>query len=243
VDKETNIPQHIAIIMDGNGRWAKDKRLPRVAGHREGTKRVKEIVHAAREFGVKVLTLFVFSNENWLRPKNEVDTLMRYLGDFLEKEIKELHKNNVKFMVIGRSSPLPENILKKIDDAQRLTRDNTGLVLVLALNYGARQEIVDAARKFADSVLKGQAKTDELDEKAFSRYLYTQGLPDPDLLIRTSGEVRISNFLLWQLSYSELYFPKKYWPDFRKEDFELAIKEYERRQRRFGGVEVKTKDE
>jgi undecaprenyl diphosphate synthase len=231
-----NIPEHVAIIMDGNGRWAKEKRLPRVAGHRQGTKRVKEIVQSAKEFGIEVLTLFVFSSENWSRPKQEVSILMRYFSDFLKQELKELHKKNIKFMVIGRKHPLPEKILKEINAAQELTKNNTGLKLVLALNYGSRQEIVDAVKKFGRAVVEKEERLDDLDEKVFSRYLYTQGLPDVDLLIRTSGELRISNFLLWQAAYAELYFPKTYWPDFKKEDLGQAIEEYQKRQRRFGGI-------
>jgi undecaprenyl diphosphate synthase len=233
---KVNIPKHIAIIMDGNGRWAKEKRLPRVAGHRQGTRRVKEIVRSAKEFEIEVLTLFVFSSENWSRPKQEVATLMRYFSDFLKQELKELHKNKVKFMVIGRKQPLPEKILKEINAAQELTKNNTGLVLVLALNYGSRQEILDAVKDFSRAVMAKEERIDDLDEEVFNRYLYTRGLPDVDLLIRTSGELRISNFLLWQASYAELYFPKTYWPDFKKEDLKEAIEEYQKRQRRFGDI-------
>lgn len=233
---DKNIPQHIAIIMDGNGRWAQEKGLPRTAGHREGANRVKDIVKAAREAGVKVLTLFAFSAENWGRPKKEIDMLMRYLGNFLQNQAKELHKNNIRLKVIGRDEPLPENIQDKIKEVEDKTRNNTGLTLVLALNYGSRQEILDAARRFADSVISGEMNPEDLDEDKFKNYLYTQDLPDPDLLIRTSGEMRISNFLLWQASYAEFYFPKKYWPDFKEPDFKAAIREYKRRQRRFGGI-------
>jgi len=234
---KNNIPRHIAIIMDGNGRWAEEKGLSRISGHYEGAKRVKEIVRAANEFGVRALTLFAFSAENWSRPKKEVERLMRYFHDFLNKEIKAMHKNNMRFRVIGRREPLPEYLLKEIDAAQKLTRNNTGLALVLALNYGSRQEILDAVKEFSRAVIAKEEKLDDLNEEIFSRYLYTQGLPDPDLLIRTSGEIRISNFLLWQLSYAELYFPNVYWPDFKRDDLGRAIEEYQRRQRRFGGVE------
>jgi undecaprenyl diphosphate synthase len=236
-----SIPRHIAIIMDGNGRWAREKKLPRSAGHLEGIKRVKEIVRQAAAMGVGVLTLFAFSAENWNRPKREVGMLMRSLVNFLDKEIKELDRNNVRFMVIGRDEPLPEYVRAKLGEAKARTLDNTGLVLVLALNYGARQEIVDAAKNFARQVLQGKAQIDGFKDDAFQDYLYTAGLPDPDLLIRTSGEMRISNFLLWQISYSELFFSPKYWPDFKKEDLALAIEEFNKRERRFGKIDVRKK--
>ncbi|MFA4888275.1 MAG: isoprenyl transferase [Candidatus Omnitrophota bacterium] len=231
-----NIPKHIAIIMDGNGRWAKQRGLPRVIGHREGTKRVKEIIKAAVRLGVGVVTFFAFSSENWSRPKKEIGVLIRYLDNFLEKEVKELDKNNIRFRVIGRDEPLPKSIIKKIREAEAKTKDNSGLVLVLALNYGSRQEITEAAQNFARDVLSGKASLEDFSPEVFSRYLYTAGLPDPDLLIRTSGEMRVSNFLLWQLSYAELYFPKKYWPDFKSRDFEDAVEAFQKRERRFGGI-------
>ncbi|MFH0855309.1 MAG: isoprenyl transferase [Candidatus Omnitrophota bacterium] len=235
IDKN-NIPKHIAIIMDGNGRWAKERGLSRVAGHREGMKRVKEIVRAARELGVKVVTFFAFSCENWSRPKKEIDVLMAYLNNYLVNEVKEMNKENIRFLVIGRSDPLPPAIQKKISEAKRKTEDNTGLTVVLAINYGARQEITDAARRFAFDAVNSRVDPKDLDEAMFSRYLYTDKLPDLDLLIRTSGQLRISNFLLWQLSYAELYFPKKFWPDFGADDFREAVKEYQLRDRRFGGL-------
>ena len=235
IDK-SNIPQHIAIIMDGNGRWAKNRSLSRTAGHREGIKRVKEIVKAAGELGVKVVTFFAFSSENWSRPKKEVDLLMKYMVSFLGRELKEMEKNNIRFLSIGRDEPLPLAVRKKAQEAQDRTKDNSGLTVVLALNYGSRQEIVDAAKDFANDVLQGKAQIKDLDEEMFSRYLYTAGLPDPDLLIRTSGQLRVSNFLLWQLSYAEMYFPKKFWPDFGPEDLKEAIEEYQSRERRFGGL-------
>jgi len=237
IDKN-NIPKHIAIIMDGNGRWAKEKGLPRTAGHREGIKRVKELVKAAAELGVKAVTLYAFSAENWVRPKSEISMLMRYLNNFLESEVRELDKNNIRFLVIGRDEPLPKYIQEKIIKAENKTKDNTGLTLVLALNYGSRQEIVDAAKRFARDVALGKASVEDLDEQSFNNYLYTLGLPEPDLLIRTSGEMRISNYLLWQLSYAELIFVKKNWPDFKKKDLEAAIEEFQQRERRFGGVDV-----
>lgn len=235
IDKN-NIPQHIAIIMDGNGRWAEENRLPRTAGHREGINRVKEIVKAAADLGVRALTLFAFSTENWTRPKKEISMLMQYLDNFLDKYVKELNKNNIKLLIFGRSEPLPGNIQRKIKEAQIKTAGNTGLILALALNYGSRQEIVDAASRLAESAVKGEISPNEIDTEMFARYLYTAELPDPDFLIRTSGELRLSNFLLWQLSYAELYFPKKYWPEFKKEDLVRAIKEYGKRQRRFGDI-------
>jgi undecaprenyl diphosphate synthase len=233
------MPRHVAIIMDGNGRWAQEKKLPRVAGHYEGTKRVREIVRAARETGLEALTLFAFSAENWVRPKHEVAMLLHYFQDYLRKELPGLIKNNIKLRVIGRGHPLPRSLLEKIRIAEHKTQDNTGLVFVLALNYGSRQEIVDAAKNICRQALNHKLDPEVLDEKEFSNHLYTAGIPDPDLLIRTSGEVRISNFLLWQLSYAEMYFAKVYWPDFDREEFELALKEYQRRQRRFGNIPAK----
>lgn len=231
-----NTPDHIAIIMDGNGRWAKEKNLPRTAGHREGVNRIREIIKAAADLGVRVLTLFAFSAENWKRPRKEVDMLMRFLMNFLDHEINKLHKNNIRFRVLGKDDPIPGYILSKISLAEEKTKDNTGLILVLALNYGSRQEIVEAAKKFADAVVKGKINLDDLDVEGFSKFLYASDLPDPDLLIRTSGEMRLSNFLLWQLAYSELYFAKKYWPDFKAADLEKAIRVYQKRERRFGGI-------
>lgn len=239
---KNNVPGHIAIIMDGNGRWAKEKGLPRSAGHQQGIERVKEIVNVCADLGVKVVTFFAFSAENWSRPKKEVDMLMRYLNNFLEREIKKLDKNNIRFLVIGRDNPIPEYLQKKLRAAELQTKDNTGLTVVLALNYGARQEIVDAVKKFADAVIRGETDIKTLDVNEFNKYLYTAGLPDPDLLIRPSGELRISNFLLWQLSYAELYFPKKFWPDFKRKDIEEAIEAYQKRERRFGGVDAVKKD-
>jgi len=233
---DKNIPEHIAIIMDGNGRWAKEKGLPRTAGHRIGVSRVKEAISTASDLGVKVITFFAFSAENWQRPKKEIIVLIGFLKHFLRRQIKELEENNMRVRFIGRGDPLPANLQKEIREAEQRTSGNTGLTVVLALNYGSRQEIVDAAKKFASLVVKGHAKLDSLDPKMFAEYFYTSGLPDPDLLIRTSGEMRLSNFLLWQLSYAELYFPNKYWPDFKRADLEEAIKVYQNRERRFGKI-------
>lgn len=224
--------------MDGNGRWAKERGLSRSAGHREGAERIHDIVEAASELGVKAVTFFAFSTENWDRPKSEIQILMRYLEFYLGREIKEMHKKNVRFLVIGAGDPLPKYLQKRIKEAEELTRNNKKITLVLAINYGSRQEIVEAAKRFARDVSIGKLKPEELDVERFSHYLYTAGIPDPDLLVRTSGEMRISNFLLWQLSYAELYFPDKYWPDFRRPDLVDAIEEFQRRERRFGRIHV-----
>jgi undecaprenyl diphosphate synthase len=239
---KNNTPKHIAFIMDGNGRWAKQRGLPRTAGHLEGIKRVKEIIRGSGALGVEVVTFFTFSTENWDRPKKEIAMLMRYLGKFLDSEIKELERNNMRFRVIGQNDPLPKIIQQKIQAAQNRTKDNTGLVVVLALNYGSRQEITDAAKRFAARVLKDNALLKQLTCEEFSGYFYTADLPDPDLLIRTSGEMRISNFLLWQLSYAELYFSRKYWPDFTINELKEAINDFQARERRFGGVDVRKED-
>ncbi len=222
--------------MDGNGRWARERGLPRYAGHREGVERVKEIVRAARETGIQVLTLFAFSAENWSRPRQEISILMRYLERFLDSQVKELLKNGIRLKVIGREDPLPDGVRRKLAESQRRTQDNTAMTLVLALNYGGRQEIVDAVRAWMRDA-PGQAWQD-FNEDILETYLYTAGLPDPDLLIRTSGEIRISNFLLWQLSYAEFYFVRKYWPDFRSSDLAEAVREFGKRKRRFGGIDV-----
>ena len=233
---KNNIPQHVAIIMDGNGRWARQRGLSRSAGHRVGIKRIKEIVKSASELGIKIITIFAFSTENWQRPRREVNMLMRAFFNFLNNEIGELHKNNIRFQTIGRDKPLQPEIIRRIREAEKLTAKNTGLTVVLALNYGGRAEIVDAAKQFAQSVYSGEYRPSQLDEKIFSDFLYAPSLPEPDLLIRTSGEIRISNFLLWELAYTELYFTEKYWPDFTKDDLIKAVSEYRKRQRRFGRV-------
>ncbi len=234
---QNNIPKHVAIIMDGNGRWAQKRGLPRVVGHRQGINQVREIIKAADELGVKTLTIFAFSAENWQRPKREVDMLMHAFNNFLDRESADLDKNNISFRVIGRGAPLPQQLLEKISETENRTKDNSGLTLVLALNYGSRQEIVDALKKITASVINGETKPEDLNSENFGNYLYTAGLPDPDLLIRTGAEMRISNFLLWQISYAELYFCDKYWPDFGKEDFKKAIQEYQKRERRFGRID------
>ncbi|MBI3617306.1 MAG: isoprenyl transferase [Candidatus Omnitrophica bacterium] len=232
----SNIPRHVAIIMDGNGRWAKRQHLTRTQGHTEGIRRVEEIVAAAQKIGVKVLTLFTFSTENWRRPESEISILMSLLTNVLQKKIKMLKENNVRFQVIGREESVPGSVLKAFQMAIHETKDNTGLIVNLAFNYGSRQEIVDAVKKIAAAVEKKSLVIADIDEKTITQFLYTKDLPDPDLLIRTSGEKRISNFLLWQLSYSELYFTDKFWPDFTREEFEKAIADYQKRERRYGDL-------
>ncbi len=222
--------------MDGNGRWAKEKGFSRTQGHKAGVDRLREIVKAANRLGVEVITFFAFSTENWSRPQKEINLLMRYLNNFLERQANELHKDNIRLKVIGGGNPLPGYIQKRVKEVEAKTKDNTGLTVVMALNYGSRQEIVEAAKKFTSAVIKGEIQLNDLDIHKFTDYFYTAGLPDPDLLIRTSGEMRLSNFLLWQLSYAELYFPKIYWPDFKSEDLEKAIQFYQGRERRFGGL-------
>ena len=239
---KNDLPRHVAIIMDGNGRWARERGLPRVAGHRAGVKSVREIVKASIQIGVPVLTLYAFSQENWKRPKEEVSMLMGLLDIFLNKEIKNLMKQGVCFRTIGRVETLPAATLAKVREAVELTRGNEKLILNVALNYGARTEILDAVGNILDESRRHPEWLDKgkreslLTEPFFSSHLYTHGLPDPDLLIRTSGEMRLSNFLLWQLSYSEIYITKKYWPDFTKEEYLKALREYQKRERRFGDV-------
>jgi undecaprenyl diphosphate synthase len=228
------IPTHIAIIMDGNGRWAKRRRLPRVAGHREGVKSVRDVVEACAQLGVKYLTLFAFSTENWRRPKEEIDTLMKLLIKTLRSETEKLHKNDIKLMAIGDIDSLPKEVRKELKEAMEKTKNNKRMVLNLALSYSGRWEIIEAVKEIARDVKKGKVKIEEIDDKLFSNYLKTAGIPDPDLLIRTSGELRISNFLLWQIAYTELYITDCLWPDFRRKHLYEAIRDYQRRERRFG---------
>jgi len=231
-----HIPEHIAIIMDGNGRWAKERSLPRVAGHKEGVNSVREITRACGEIGVKHLTLYTFSTENWRRPKAEVSALMTLLLKTISAEVRELHKNNVRFTAIGDLKKLPRSTQKGIFDGIEITKNNTGLNLCLALNYGSRQEMVAAVQAIAKKVKKGDLKLDEIDETIFSNTLSTSDMPNPDLLIRTSGECRLSNFLLWQCAYSEILLTKTFWPAFREDALIEAILEYQSRERRFGKV-------
>ena len=230
------IPQHVAIIMDGNGRWAKNRHLPRTSGHAEGVKRVEEIIEAASKIGIKVLTLYTFSTENWTRPPTEVSMLMRTLCSVLNSKINKLIEGNIRFQFLGKENGIPLEVLKTIRSTQESTKKNTGMVLSMAFNYGARVEILDAVKKIVTAVENKQLHLEDIDEKTFSNFLYTEGLPDPDLLIRTSGEKRISNFLLWQVSYAELYFTDKYWPDFGVEEFQRALIDYQARERRYGNV-------
>lgn len=230
------MPTHVAIIMDGNGRWAKQRHLPRVEGHRNGVESVRSVVRCAGEAGIKYLTLYAFSVENWSRPKDEVDTLMKYLARFLKNEIGELNKNNVRLEVIGQVYRLPEFVQEQLQKTKAALEKNNGLTLILALSYGGRTEIVEATRAIAQKVKEGKLEPAEINEEIISQHLYTRNYPDPDLLIRTSGEMRVSNFLLWQISYAELVVTPTLWPDFRKPQFFEALEEYTRRHRRFGLV-------
>ncbi len=230
----SRIPQHVAIIMDGNGRWAQRRRLPRIEGHRAGAKAVQEAVESCARIGVRFLTLYAFSKENWKRPKREVARLWKLLEDYLRKEDKELIKNQIRLMVIGQREEIPESTEKELRRVEELTKDLSKLTVVLALNYSGRAEIVDAAKRILNERGVDAAS---LDEETFSRHLYTASLPDPDLLIRTSGELRVSNFLLWQIAYSEIWITPDYWPDFRRKHILQALVDYQKRERRFGAVQ------
>lgn len=237
-DADASVPVHVAIIMDGNGRWAAARGLPRTEGHRRGAESVRSVIKAASRMGVQYLTLFGFSSENWKRPSGEVMDLMGLLRLYLRKELAELHKQGVRFRVIGNRTRLPEDIQTLIAGAEERTKANTGLNLVLALSYGGRAEIADAARLLAERVERGELNPADIDESLFSDSLETADIPDPDLLIRTSGEQRISNFLLWQMAYTEFVFTDAYWPDFKAEEFEAALADYQSRERRYGSVSV-----
>ncbi len=228
--------QHIAIIMDGNGRWAKKRLLPRVVGHREGTKATKKIVRAAGELGIKFLTIYVFSSENWERPLPEVDALMHLLVDMIRQEIDDLMDNNVRLCALGNLNRLPEVTRKELEWGIERTKDNSGLQLNLAVSYGGREEILDACRALAEKARLGEINPADIDEQSFRTHLYLSDVPDPELLIRTGGDQRISNYLLWQIAYTELYVTPTLWPDFDKQGLENAIEEYYSRQRRFGKV-------
>lgn len=230
------VPQHVAIIMDGNGRWAQKRGLPRIKGHQEGAESVRAAVRACKKAGIKYLTLYAFSVENWVRPKAEIRGLMQLLRRFLTREEEELHKNEVRLRVIGRVRDLPEDVQKELSRVMQATGHYTGGTLTLALSYGGRAEIADAVRAIARRVAAGELKPGEVDEMTIAAHLYAPDIPDPDFMIRTSGEMRLSNFLLWQLSYSELYITDVLWPDFREEEFAKAIEEYGRRHRRFGDI-------
>lgn len=231
---KSRLPEHIAIIMDGNGRWAKERGYDRIFGHQNGVTSVREITEAAAEIGIKYLTLYAFSTENWNRPQSEVNALMELLIDTIEKETPTLNKNNVRLLAIGDLSRLPGNAGEKLQRCLDLTSKNTGLALVLALSYSSRWEITNALKTIAKEVQDGKYKTEDINDELISNHLTTSSIPDPDLLIRTSGELRISNFLLWQIAYTELYFTQAHWPEFRKENFYQAIYEFQQRERRFG---------
>jgi len=227
------IPRHIAVIMDGNGRWARERGLPRIEGHRAGAKSVREIVETCARCGVEVLSLFAFSTENWKRPAREVNTLMRLLEEYLQREDRVLVENNFRLLVIGDKGGLPANVRRELDRVESLTRGHTRMTIALALNYGGRAEIVEAVRKILE---EEHWKPGDVNESAIGRHLYTAGLPDPDLLIRTSGEFRISNFLLWQIAYAEIWITPVFWPDFRKKHFIQALLDFQGRERRFGAT-------
>ena len=234
----SKVPAHVAIIMDGNGRWALSRGLPRLAGHRAGTENLRRIIRACVEFGVKYLTIYAFSTENWGRPREEVDGLMHILENVIDKELAELHQEGVQLRHIGRLERLDPKIQEKVLDAIELTRNNQRLILNVAFNYGGRDEIICAVRK----MIQDGVKPEEVDEEMVGRYLFTAGVPDPDLIIRTSGELRISNFLIWQAAYSEWYVTPVYWPDFNKEEFRKALDTYAQRDRRFGSLSSSVED-
>ena len=230
------IPSHIAIIMDGNGRWARQRGLIRIRGHEKGTESVREITRECAKKHLKQLTLYAFSSENWKRPKREVNLLMKLLKEYLIKERKEIEENNIRLTAIGRINELPEDVQRELTISMEESKNNTGMVLCLALNYGGRTEIVDTAKEIMRKVKEGKLRLDEITEETFREHMYMPDMPDPDLLIRTGGEMRISNFLLWEVSYAELWVTPVYWPDFRKTHLEEAIRDYANRERRFGGL-------
>ena len=232
------LPKHVAIIMDGNGRWAKKRALNRIRGHENGINSVRDIVRTSREIGISYLTLYAFSEENWRRPKLEVDALMSLLKRFLKDELDEMLENGIRFQTIGRSGKLPEDVQRLLSETSDKTSQNKDMVLNLALSYGGRQEILDAVRRISKRIESRGLKPEEITQQTISDSLYTAGIPDPDLLIRTSGEYRISNFLLWQIAYTEIYITPTLWPDFRKEEYLSAIEAFQKRERRFGASEV-----
>ncbi len=231
-----NVPQHVAIILDGNGRWARSKGMPRNYGHAQGSKNVERICEEAWRMGIKYLTVYAFSTENWQRPKSEVDALMKLLRNYMKTCLKTAEKNDMKIRVIGDIRPLDEDIKKRILELEEASRNNGGLNFTIALNYGSRDEMIRAVRRLAQDCVDQKVKPEDIDEKLYAAYLDTRELPDPDLLIRTSGELRLSNYLLWQLAYSEFYFTDVPWPDFTKEELIRAIEHYNSRERRFGGI-------
>jgi len=233
---DNNIPEHIAIIMDGNGRWAQRSSLPRIAGHKEGISSVRAITKKCDEIGIKYLSLYTFSSENWKRPRSEVKALMRLLLSTIRHEIKDLNKNNVRLMTIGNLNELPDNARKGMEEGLESTKNNSGLNLILALSYGSRNEILRMVKNIATKAINGEADPNKIEESDIIRELDTSNIPDPDLLIRTGGEFRLSNFLLWQIAYSEIYVTKKYWPEFRENELLKAIEDYQNRDRRFGKI-------
>ena len=238
-----SLPRHIAIIMDGNGRWAKKRSLNRIRGHREGAESVRDIVRACREIGIEVLTLYAFSTENWQRPRQEISALMSLLKEFLRSEAAEMMENGIRLKAIGQIERFPGDVVKVLQEVMDMTRENRGMILNLALSYGGRDEIVEAARKIADEVLAGRLQPEEITKAVFSNYLYTREIPEPDLLVRTSGEMRISNFLLWQIAYTEICVTHTLWPDFRREELIRILRDYQKRERRFGMTEAQIKKE
>ncbi len=237
------LPHHVAIIMDGNGRWAERRHLPRVAGHQRGVKAAREIIEACARLKLPCLTLYAFSRENWTRPQAEVEFLMRLLREYLKRELPTIHKNNIRLTIIGRESDLPDAVLKDLERATQLTGSNTGMNLVVALNYGARAEIVDAFNAMLQQISANDQTEFRADEEAIAAHLYTAGLPDPDLLIRTSGEMRVSNFLLWQIAYAEIYVTETLWPDFSRARLFEALLDYQKRERRYGGLGAARSDD
>ncbi len=237
IDK-TQLPSHVAIIMDGNGRWAKKRLLNRVRGHEKGSEAVRTVVRTSRELGISFLTLYAFSTENWQRPKTEVFALMTLLQKFLKSELKEMRDNNIRLNAIGQIDRLPENVFDTLNETMALTKDNDGMVLTLSLSYGSRAEIVEMVTKISEKVKSGSIDPDSITPEVISQHLYTKDMPDPDLLIRTSGEMRISNFLLWQIAYSEIFITDTLWPDFGKDEYLEILKNYQLRDRRFGKVKV-----
>lgn len=235
-----DMPRHVAIIMDGNGRWAAARGLPRAEGHRRGVEALRRTIRAAGEMGIRIVTIFSFSAENWSRPASEVGELMGLLRRFVRNDLAELHKSNVRVRVIGERTGLEPDIGRLLVEAEELTKNNDGLILVVAFNYGARQEIVRAAKRVAEAVKQGELGLSDIDMDLLGRFLDAPDIPDPDLIIRTSGEQRLSNFLLWQAAYSELVFVPTYWPDFDRATLESAIREYQQRERRFGGLVAQT---
>jgi len=230
------LPQHLAVIMDGNGRWAERRHLPRVAGHRAGVKAAREIIESCARLKLPYLTLHAFSLENWRRPQAEVDFLMRLLREYLKRELPAIHKNNIRLLIIGRAEQLPEGVRKDIEHGMQMTARNTGMKLVVALNYGGRAELVDAFNAMLEHIRSNGLSAFQADEQTISEHLYTAGLPDPDLLIRTSGEMRVSNFLLWQIAYAEIYVTETLWPDFSRARLLDALVDFQKRERRYGGL-------